>query len=340
MRYLFIALLGVMTFYTMPAWAYNCSTSTGSTTINVPPLTVQRDTPVGTQIGNEVVSGWMTPFICNNSAPALTYQELGVKAYGDFNSMINGRRVYNTNIAGIGYAIGTKIQGPGQCFGYVAYVDGLASMDGNIANRPLCANNGIFGSPVPFQHRVTFYKTANVTGSGTVTGRQVGSIILRNNLNSWHLPESAININSFNITTLACFVGNTNIVVPMGNIKTTAFSGVGSSPAASNTRKFDIPLFCDLGTRVYVSLTGAAVSGTTGVLALDSAGSSGVASGVGIQVLSNNVPVTFGKLSLAGTSTSGPIGNIIPFQARYYQTAQTITAGKANSSATFTLTYQ
>lgn len=330
MRHLLIALLGVMTFYAMPAWAYNCSTTTGSTTINVPPLTVQRDTPVGTQIGTEVVSGWVTPYICKNSAPALTYQELGVKAYGDFNSMINNRRVYNTNIAGIGYAIGTKIQGPGECMGYEAYVDGRASMAGNIANRPLCLIPGMFGSPVPFQHRVTFYKTANVTGSGTVTGRQVGSTILRNNKNSWHLPESAININSFNITTLACSVGNTSIVVPLGNIKTTAFSGVGSSPPESNTRRFDISLSCNIGTRVFVSLAGAAVSGTTGVLALDSAGSSGVASGVGIQVLSNNVPVTFGKSFLAGTAGSA-VGNIIPFQARYYQTAQTITAGKANS---------
>jgi len=337
MRHLLIALLGVMTFYAMPARAFSCSTNAGSTTLNVPSLTVQRDTPVGSQIGAEVVSGTMHPFSCSNSAPALTYQELGIKAYGNFNSMINGRRVYDTNIAGIGYAIGARSMAP--C-NYWVYVDGTGIMDGNVANRILCAINGMF-NPLPDElATITFYKTANVTGSGMVTGQQVGSFILRNNQNSWHGPEAPIIMNSFNITTLACSVRNARIVVPMGNIKTTEFSGVGSSPAASNTRAFDIPLLCDLGTRVYVSLTGAAVSGTTGVLALDSAGSSGVASGVGIQVLSNNVPVTFGKLSLVGTSTTGPIGNIIPFQARYYQTAQTITAGKANSSATFTLTYQ
>ena len=30
-----IALLGVMTFYAMPVWAFSCSTTTSSTTLNV-----------------------------------------------------------------------------------------------------------------------------------------------------------------------------------------------------------------------------------------------------------------------------------------------------------------
>jgi len=336
MRHLLIALLGVMTLYAMPVWAFSCSTTTSSTTLNVPPLTVQRDTPVGTQIATEVVSGTVNPFSCSNSAPSLTFQEFGVKGYGNFNSMVDGRRVYDTNIAGIGYAVGAAMLSACNNLGYV---DGTSNLDGNLNNRNLCSINGMFASPVPSQARVTFYKTANVTGSGTVTGKQVGSFILRNNQNSFQQPESAININSFNVTTVACSVGNASIIVPMGNIKTTAFSGVGSSPAASNTQSFTIPLSCNLGTRIFVSLSGTAVNGTTGVLALDSAGSSGVASGVGIQLLSNNTPVTFGNWINAGTASSSGAYNI-PLQARYYQTAQTITAGTANSSATFTLTYQ
>lgn len=221
----------------------------------------------------------------------------------------------------------------------LAYVDGTNTLDGNLNNRNICASNGMFTPSIIAVARLTFYKTATVTGSGTVTGKLVGSFILRNNQSSFQLPESFININSFNITTLACSVGNASIVVPMGNIKTTAFSGVGSSPTASNTQSFNIPLSCNAGTRVFVSLAGTAVSGTTGVLALDSAGSSGVASGVGIQLLSNNAPVTFNTFINAGTVSSTGAYNI-PLQARYYQTTQAITAGTANSSATFTLTYQ
>jgi len=334
MKHLFMALLGVVAFYALPAWAYSCSTTPGTTTINISSLSVPRDAPIGTQIGPEFISSNVDPFSCTNSAPTLTFQEFGVKAYGTFSSNINGRRIYDTNIAGIGYAMG--IQMLSNCR-TIVYVDGTNTLDGNLNNRSTCSINGMFTSLTSVA-RIMFYKTASVTGSGTVIGKQVGSFILRNNQNSFQLPESAININSFNITALACSVGNASIIVPMGNIKTTAFSGVGSSPAVSNTQSFNIPLSCNTGTRVFMSLTGTAVNGAKGVLALDSAGSSGVAAGVGIQLLSNNAPVTFGTSIYTGTTSSSGVYNI-PLQARYYQTAQNITAGRANSSATFTLTY-
>ncbi|BFO08947.1 hypothetical protein GGER_14570 [Serratia rubidaea] len=73
-------------------------------------------------------------------------------------------------------------------------------------------------------------------------------------------------------------------------------------------------------------------------MALNSIAPGGTASGVGIQLLHNNTPVKFGTLlPVANTVVSGPI--TIPLVARYYQTASAITAGQANGTATFTMTY-
>jgi len=138
---------------------------------------------------------------------------------------------------------------------------------------------------------------------------------------------------------LACSVSNANINVPMGSIKTTDFNGIGSSPASNNTQSFIIPLSCNPGTKVNVTLSGTPINNATGVVALDSAGSSGIASGIGVQLLYNNAPVSLGQSINIGTTVINGAYNI-PLQARYYQTSSPINAGKANSSATFTLTYQ
>ncbi|CAI1072360.1 fimbrial protein [Serratia quinivorans] len=139
------------------------------------------------------------------------------------------------------------------------------------------------------------------------------------------------------ITPVACSVNNPSIQVPMGNILKSRFSGAGSS--VGDTR-FAIDLDCDAGTKVTLTLDGSAVSSSANrVLALTNATAADTAAGVGIQMLYNDAPVTLGSALSIGTPTTAGTYSI-PLTARYYQTGSTVTAGTANGTATFTLTYQ
>lgn len=75
------------------------------------------------------------------------------------------------------------------------------------------------------------------------------------------------------------------------------------------------------------------------VVSLDAASG---ARGVGVQLLDGqgNVLPLGSNLTLAGYNPAVGGNHAIPLQARYYQTAAPVTAGSANTSVTFTLTYQ
>ncbi|MBC6559017.1 fimbrial protein [Citrobacter braakii] len=330
-----IACGGLLALATTDARAYQCTRVTASTVLTPPPVTVQRDLPVGALIGSEVVSGVVQSYDCTNTAPALTYQEFGVKGYGTYVTTINGRRVYSTNIAGIGYVVGATLTN--NCSNTV-YVGEVNTMDGNANNARMCSVNGIFKyQPLEAQARIQFYKTAQTTGTGTVSARQVSAFILRNNQQSWSLPESAVSIAAFNVTSVACTVGNAALSVSMGAVEKRAFSGPGTWPGDANTRSFTIPLNCNAGTRVSLQMDGSAQNATQGVLNL--AGGADSATGVGIQLLYNNASLPLSTVISTGTAASEGAYSI-PLQARYYQTGSDITPGVANASATFTLVYQ
>ena len=99
---------GLMLTAAKGAFAYTCTTVTTSTAIQPQKLSVQRDLPVGGLIA-QVVSDVVTSFKCTNEAPGLTYQEVGIKGYGTYVGDFDGKRVWKTNIDGIGYAIGVGI---------------------------------------------------------------------------------------------------------------------------------------------------------------------------------------------------------------------------------------
>jgi len=145
-----------------------------------------------------------------------------------------------------------------------------------------------------------------------------------------------------------CTVTTPRIPVQM-TTSTTAFTGVGATASARN---FSIGLACSgglTGTAVnaYVTLTDATTPGnrsTTLSLTPDSK-----ASGVGIQILKDNVALAYGPDSSAldnpnrwwaGRVKQGESGLVIPLQARYVQTEPRITPGAANANASFTMSYQ
>lgn len=94
---------------------------------------------------------------------------------------------------------------------------------------------------------------------------------------------------------------------------------------------------------VVLTLDGQTVSGydRAGVLALSS--QAGAATGVGVQVLKGDAGAQTAVQSGAAwgvTSRWQSNGRIqLPFSARYYQTADTVTLGPANATATYTISY-
>ncbi|WP_409976929.1 fimbrial protein [Serratia quinivorans] len=135
----------------------------------------------------------------------------------------------------------------------------------------------------------------------------------------------------------ACSLTSTSINVPLGDVAATKFTGIATT---AGDKSFDLGLTCDKDAKINVSLAGTQNTDTTetSVLALTSAGQSGTASGVGVQLLYGGTPLKINNNILLKSSAGGQ--ETLPFTARYYQTLADISAGLANSSATLNITYQ
>ena len=186
---------------------------------------------------------------------------------------------------------------------------------------------------------VELIKTEPTTGSGSLTSGEVGRSVFDTDAK----PFTSIFIpaNGITIVTPSCTVdtGSRNIVVQLGKVRTNSFTGVGST---AGSRPFDIKLNCSAGVaannNVFLRMDATPdPSGQQGVLQVTQG--AGAATGVGIQVLDgNSTGVRFGEDALVGPSKDGSY--VVPFTARYFQTAPTVTAGPANGMATFSLNYK
>lgn len=323
---------GLMLITAKGALAYTCETVTKSTTVQPKPISVQRDLPIGSLIA-QVTSDVVTTFKCSNDSPVLTYQEAGIKGYGTYAGDFDGRRVWKTNIEGIGYAL--TIQPTTGCgAGSSWWVSGTNKENPN--HTIYCDANGMFQTqPMKAKAVIEFYKTASTTGAGLISGKEVGAFILRNNKNSW-MTESSISIGSAQVDNLSCTLGSAAINVPMGEVPLGAFKGPGTSPSG-RTKTFNIPLTCSKGASINLKLEGTAHDAAQGMLKLNADGSS--ATGVAIQLLYDDKPVELAK-SFKWQTASEDGTYAIPLKARYVQTANSIAPGVANGTATFTLTYQ
>lgn len=138
----------------------------------------------------------------------------------------------------------------------------------------------------------------------------------------------------------ACEVVNTPsnpLQVNLGKVNKTAFTGTGSTAAAT---KFTLQLTnCPASVNTAsVKFDGTSVNGDTSLLALTQ--ETDVATGVGIQLSdASNTVLPLYTASLAYPLVSGTATNKLDFVARYISTADTVTAGPANSVASFTVNY-
>ncbi|WP_455813492.1 fimbrial protein [Pseudomonas graminis] len=134
--------------------------------------------------------------------------------------------------------------------------------------------------------------------------------------------------------------------VPLGPVRTRRDQGLGSGIGSTNTGKpFSLNFLCDTDVSgnftVQMQLDGTPPAGTVdpGLIALSDEANS--ASGVALQIVhaANGTPVDIGKRWQIASYPLADRTLIVSFLARYYQTAERITPGKANSTLTWTLNY-
>ena len=134
-------------------------------------------------------------------------------------------------------------------------------------------------------------------------------------------------------STCALVAGSKDQVVELGSVYANAFTATGGT---SLPKAFTINLIdCDVKSATTATVT---FSGDTALAtALNVTGG---AKDVGLQILQNGTPLTLdgSTASVAQTLVDGE--NALEFSARYVALQNTVTAGKADAVANFTMNYQ
>ena len=204
---------------------------------------------------------------------------------------------------------------------------------------PIFTSTGVLLDISQFQ--VELIKTGPVTGNGPLAAgtytRYYGD-----GDPSKSAITTFLNGNGITIITPSCTVdtGSRNISVPLGKVARNRFEGVGTT---AGDKPFKIQLNCQPGQNaqnfIYLRMDAQQDPATIAPGVLKITGGTGIAAGVGIQVLdAKAAPVTFGGDVLVGPSKDGAY--VLPYTARYYQTGGTVTVGRADGTATFTLSYK
>nr|WP_175801599.1 fimbrial protein [Burkholderia anthina] len=289
------------------------------------PATFDPEVPNGTVLykGSGTAFGNGAVAVCGN------YETIGTRSYTGLGAYDATYNTYATSVAGVGYRIKGGINDT-QWWPQQDYYDGIAA--------PLAAASNF---------SIELVKTGPITAAGTLSG-EVGQTILvdhgfvaRRIFLTGGLPIQP--------TVPTCTVQNKVIGVGLGSVSTKALETNGGS----DYKPFSINLKCSDGTagtstRMYITMTDAAVPGNrSGLLTLASSGSN-AAAGVGVEIRrSDDTIVRFGPDSSDSGNPNqwfvGQYGNTnvsIPLRARYLRANGTLKAGSANATATFTMSYQ
>ncbi|MEA9389678.1 fimbrial protein [Acerihabitans sp. TG2] len=323
-------------FYNISAMAATCSATGSTLTLPAITLTLQRDRPNG-PTGDALSISVGGRYTCSADGTSVSQHQFGIN--GNISNLnetsYSGRTLYKLGTSGIGYTLLGLSNASADCLAS-AYI-GPGPVVGGVTNSVrLCNSTSGLITPQPLQGgiQVDFFKIGPVT-PGTISSTLIGSFVSQINSESWSSP--GVNIYSGSITVIekACSVTTPAITVPMGEVARSAFTGIGST---AGTHDFAIALDCDASTNIKLQLAGTTAGGLPTVLALTASASPPAATGVGVQVLYAGNPVTIGTpITIGTTPTDGPYN--LALQARYYQINSVVTAGQADSTATFTITY-
>jgi type 1 fimbria pilin len=321
-----IALLGVLGLYSQKGIAAICTANKTSVTLDFGTITVQQSSSKVSAISSGITAtGGYT-----KCPPGGIYGALGgIKANGaDTGQKDGAAKLFTTNISGISVAVGAT----GNKWTNAWVGETKAGHYG--ANWILVSNNLLGGTILDMTAKIQLFSFGNL-GSGKLSGKVAAFITREQRSGKWG-TEIPIYITG-TIKKLSCTLSDTIVSISLGNISVGKFTSVGTT---EGDKSFDVGLTCDKNAKVNVSLSGTqnTDSKESSILALTSAGASGIATGVGVQLLYGDVPLKLNSNVRLKTSDGGK--ETLAFSARYYQTKKMVTAGKANATATLNITYQ
>ncbi|AOJ18065.1 fimbrial protein [Burkholderia cenocepacia] len=283
--------------------------------------------PGAIPVGGVIYAQTGSPIFTNKRTDKATYKCNGIVYSYVTGIGVHNNNIYPTSIPNIGIRM--------------AYVNRYVPYKGGLGYREGAWNE-------QFSLTVQLIKTGEITAGGVLSGAyaqyraedEAGQLLVEYRFASPIVIQPRVP---------TCKVATPQVSVPMGSVSLAMFKGVG---ATTFTRPFDISLTCSGGsngtsTKAFVTLSDVTAPGNTSTtlsLTKDS-----TATGVGIQVLKDNVLLGFGPDSAAvgnmnqwyaGTVAQGQAQLRIPLSARYVQIAEKVTPGSANARATFTMSYQ
>ncbi|MGL5239880.1 MAG: fimbrial protein [Kluyvera ascorbata] len=344
-------------------WAESCNTTVGDMTINTQNVQYLPTLPVNSQMSHSLAdNGSGIHFTCDLQAPASAWKRLIYQQVDTSGAAIavNGVHIFASKLCGLGYSLGFQCNG-----GAVHYIDGTSSPAGK-ESVTVCDSADL---PSLLSEReiivkayVTFYKIGDVqlvsgNHANVESQPQVGKLYMEQQDASGNgtatssptfLSLSALNVDIG--SSGSCEVATTTINVGLGSVNKSAFKGVNTT--GGSAQNFAIPVYCSQPTDVRIGFFGLeADASLPDTLALTQG--EGTAKGVGIKLSygSNDAPApTAGTAVKLNESANLPVlknvkassvssAERINFTAQYVQTGSTVSAGTANSMATFTLIY-
>lgn len=168
------------------------------------------------------------------------------------------------------------------------------------------------------------------------TGVQLNSDPVNNTNNSSIYPSGNISVKS-----LTCQVSSPSTV----NLAAVGLNEIKSVGSTARAVGFNLGLRCDSAAIVGITFDASVgtpiKSVTNGVFGVQNEGRSGMASGVGVQLVSaaSSAPVPLQQRIPLGTIAAN-VQNNYPYQFRYYRTAQTAVPGRVSGAMIFTFDYQ
>lgn len=311
---------------------YTYSSGTVSSyTVTVPTINVQRDVPAGTII-------WDSGYLRSPVASDITCSSVSPiwRGYDDSTlqsvNVLDNNNIYQTNNPGIAIRVW-----------WLSYLN-------EAPGKQTPSDARAFSSPRAKEGSSTCVNCEyrNISGVFDVqiiaTGKPITDEPLQLARFSGARTYDTIDQIRINFTdadvvvkSASCLLKSKNITVDLGkNIDgmTLLHPGDTSKPVG-----FNINLFCDTDTDVDVIFAGATVSGDATTLALNDLTSATSAQGVGVQILYNDKPITFGELiPTVKTVAEGELS--LPFNAQVLRLNDALKAGEINATATFDMIYR
>ncbi|QPE17811.1 fimbrial protein [Providencia rettgeri] len=192
--------------------------------------------------------------------------------------------------------------------------------------------------PGPIGWSIEILKTGSIPSSGVIKSGQIANLTQYNTKTGTSFLGATIAFsNNYRISVLSCSLKNNQSTynIDMKDWYDTQFLNIGSTSTPVN---IPITLTCAAGTNIKATVTSSKYEDTaTGKLGLTG---DNTATGVAIQLLDkNNNPIKLNaKNSLQNNVPAGDY--MFNWKARYIKTADNITPGTANASATVNIRYE